>query len=138
VQVLLSLPDCIVYPLACHSIHLVERRRAGLWTLGIACGSLLIMMPISDAGVGVWVRLGFLFVSRCCVSYYYGLLFLYIIELYPEQVRTISFGTVSAAGALGGIAVQKVMNFAQEWGHDPLAYLFFFAMLCVVSAYHLP
>jgi nitrate/nitrite transporter NarK len=84
------------------------------------------------------VRLGLLFLSRCCVSYYYGVLFLYIIELYPEQVRSIGFGTVSAAGALGGIGVQKVVSLAQTWKQDPLAYLLIFALLCLYSAFHLP
>lgn len=47
VQVLLSLPDCLVYPLACATIHLVERRKAGLKFLGIACACLLISLPLS-------------------------------------------------------------------------------------------
>lgn len=63
--------------------------------------------------MGLGVRLGLLFLSRCCVSYYYGVLFLYIIELYPEEIRSIGFGTVSASGALGGIVVQKVLSLAQ-------------------------
>lgn len=84
------------------------------------------------------MRMALLFLSRCCVSYYYGVLFLYIIELYPEQVRSIGFGTVSAAGALGGIVVQKVVSLAQIWKQDPLGYLLIFALLCLYSAFHLP
>jgi nitrate/nitrite transporter NarK len=140
VQVLLSLPDCIVYALTYRSIHLIERRKAGLQSLGIAFVCLLACLPLGGAveGAGLWGRLGLLFLSRCCVSFYYGILFLYIIELYPEQVRSIGFGTVSAGGALGGIAVQKVASLAEQWDHDPLAYLLIFSLLCLVAAFHLP
>jgi nitrate/nitrite transporter NarK len=65
-------------------------------------------------------------------------LFLYIIELYPERVRSIGFGTVSASGALGGIMVQKILGLAQQWGHDPLAYLLVFALFCLLAAFQLP
>lgn len=83
VQVLLSLPDCLVYPLSCRTIHTVERRKAGLKFLGIASACLLLSLPLGSEGVALGVRLGLLVLSRCCVSYYYGVLFLYIIELYP-------------------------------------------------------
>lgn len=81
VQMLLSIPDCIVYMLACKFIHLMERRKTGLISLGIACTCLLICIFLGSQGEGVvlTLRLGLLFLSRCCVSYYYGVLFLYII-----------------------------------------------------------
>ena len=58
-----------------------------------------------------------MFGSRYCVSYYYGTLFIYVVEIYPEQIRTIGFGTVSAIGSLGALAVQKVMEFTGGNGH---------------------
>ena len=44
VQVLLSVPDCIVYLFACRFIHLVERRKTGLISLGTACLCLLVCL----------------------------------------------------------------------------------------------
>jgi nitrate/nitrite transporter NarK len=79
-----------------------------------------------------------MFCSRFCVSYYYGVLFIYVVEIYPEQIRTIGFGTVSAIGSLGALATQKVMQFATENNHDLLLYLAGFSFVCIVFTGRLP
>jgi MFS family permease len=83
-QVILSLPDCIVYPLTCHFIVNIERRKAGLKYLGLASVFLFLSIFFKspegcDFCIENIIKLTLLFFSRCCVSFYYGVLFVYII-----------------------------------------------------------
>ena len=79
-----------------------------------------------------------MFSSRYCVAYYYGILFIYVVEIYPEQIRTIGFGTVSAIGALGALAMQKVVHFIEVNNQNPLVYFILFSFICMYFACKLP
>lgn len=79
-----------------------------------------------------------MFGSRYCVSYYYGILFIYVIEIYPEQIRTIGFGTVSAVGALGAIFIQQIIQIFVSYHQDPLPYFAVFSLICAYLCSQLP
>jgi len=117
-QVILSLSDCIAYPVACYYIFDIERKKAGIKYFALsALFTLLAYFFVApdhcDFCFENIMKLLMLFLSRYCISYYYGIIFLYIVEIYPEQIRSIGFGTVSAVGALGSTLIQKIFGFIE-------------------------
>jgi MFS family permease len=121
-QIILSVSDIIAYPIACFFIATAKRKQIGLkcFLISGVCNfiaGLITSSPGCTTCVNDIAKLVLIFSARYCVSYYYGVLFIYVIEIYPEQIRTIGFGTVSAVGAVGGLAVQKVLDFTSRNGH---------------------
>lgn len=121
-QIILSISDIVAYPIACFFIATAKRKQIGLKCFLIAgmcnlVAGLISSSPGCTTCFNDIAKLILIFCARYCVSYYYGVLFIYVIEIYPEQIRTIGFGTVSAVGSMGALAVQKVMDFTSRNGH---------------------
>jgi MFS family permease len=87
-QIILSISDCIAYPIACYFISTTRRRRAGIKYFGL-CALFTLAAHFFEPTDGCTsclpaiIRVVLLFLSRYCVSYYYGVVFLYIVEIYP-------------------------------------------------------
>lgn len=142
-QIILSISDIVAYPIACFFIASAKRKNIGLkcFLISGVCNLLAGFITSSNDCVTCFAdvcKILFMFCSRYCVSYYYGALFIYVVEIYPEQIRTIGFGTVSAIGSLGALSVQKVMEFSTRNGHDPLFYFALFSFFCLIFTTRLP
>ena len=141
-QGILSISECVAYPIACFFIHNTKRKSIGIKCFAL-CALFNFMAYLIPSGecddcLSNLSKIFLMFCSRYCVAYYYGILFIYVVEIYPEQIRTIGFGTVSAFGALGALATQKVIQVAEENYQDPLVYFTLFACLCIYFVSKLP
>ena len=142
-QAILSVSECLAYPIACIFIAKAKRKTIGVKCfLFCALFNLLALLVSTDPSCvycfGSIAKITLLFFSRFCVAYYYGALFIYVVEIYPEQIRTIGFGTASGVGALGALAMQKVIQIAEENNQDPLVTFTLFACLCMYFTIKLP
>jgi len=142
-QIILSISECVAYPIACFFIHNTKRKTIGIKCFAFCALFSLITMFISNDPDCTWcagniAKLVLMFASRYCVAYYYGILFIYVVEIYPEKIRTIGFGSVSAIGALGALAMQRVVHFADSNNQTPLIYFIILSFLCMYFACKLP
>lgn len=142
-QVILSISDCIAYPIACYFIANSQRKKVGIRCFLLsALFNFIAFLIVNDEDCpscfSHMAKLLAMFLSRFCVSYYYGILFIYVIEIYPEQIRTIGFGSVSALGALGAVCTQKIIQVFISFDKDPLIYFTIISIFCLYSCSKLP
>jgi MFS family permease len=86
-QTILSLSECIAYPIAVFFIAKTKRQAIGIKCF-MLCGLFnIIAFAIPSSGCDYClpnlVKIGLMFCSRFCVAYYYGILFIYVVEIYP-------------------------------------------------------
>jgi hypothetical protein len=83
-QIILSLSDCLAYPIACCFIADTKRKNIGIKCFVLsAIFNLVAFFIINDEDCPTCIshiaKLLMMFCSRFCVSYYYGVLFIYVI-----------------------------------------------------------
>ena len=142
-QIIFSVSDGISNPMASLFIHQMSRKIAGIKFFGISALFLFISLFFSakstcQSCIESYIVISMLVLSRFCICYYYSILFLYTIQLYPQQIRGIGFGTVSIFGALGGVFIQSLTGIILYYHHNLLIYMLFFTFVCLYCIFQLP
>lgn len=74
----------------------------------LLCGVSLLSIVCIPAGVSQWPAVALTLFGKMCVTFSWGVLFLYNAELFPTEVRTSGIGSCSFVGRFGGMVAPWV------------------------------
>ena len=83
-------------------------RRIPYFVSILLCGVSLLSIVCLPSGVPDWVAVALTLFGKMCVTFSWGVLFLYNAELFPTEVRTSGIGSCSFVGRFGGMVAPWV------------------------------
>ena len=90
-------------------------RRVPYFVSILLCGVSLLSIVCIPTGVSDWLAVALTLFGKMCVTFSWGVLFLYNAELFPTEVRTSGIGSCSFVGRFGGMVAPWVEMLGQRY-----------------------